>query len=219
MARLASVPSLRCFNVFRVINFVYLTRLVAVGTAILTLLLYAVVERYFPQVVTTVRPFTLASTIALVFTFMLTSRWLSRRIWRIARFFNGSLYPDLNGIWEGEVVFDDNKGRLQTRAVIRQFLLITEIDMHTETAKSLTLEATPVISAGQFKLYYTYSAKPKNPSYGSYTGSTIFDIRLIADGEENKFELSGYYYTDRATRGRTWLRQISRNTDSDVSFY
>jgi len=205
--------------VFRVIDFVVLIRLVAVGTTVLTLLLYAFIERCFPQVLTMVRPFTLAPTIALVLTFLLTSKWISRRIWKIARFFNGSLYPDLNGVWEGEIVFEDGKGRLQARAVIRQFLLNTEIDMHTETARSSTLEATPVINSGQFKLYYTYSTKPKEPGYGTYTGSTIFDIRLIADGKKKSFELSGYYYTDRATRGRTRLRQISSDTNSDVSFY
>ena len=32
---------------------------------------------------------------------------------------------------------------LQVRAVIRQSLLITQIDMHGETTKSLTLETTP----------------------------------------------------------------------------
>ena len=204
---------------FKVIDFVKLTRLVAVGTTLLTLLLYAVVERYLPQVVSSMRPFALASTIALVFTFMLTSKWISRRIWKIARFFNGSLYPDLNGVWEGEIIFDDNKGKLKARAIIRQFLLSTEVDMHTESAKSSTLEATPVVNGGQFKLYYTYSARPKKVEYGSYTGSTIFDIRRIEDNGQEKLELSGYYYTDRATRGRTWLRQVSCEADNDVSFY
>jgi hypothetical protein len=204
---------------FRVINFVYLIRWVALATTALTLVLYAAIEHYLPIVLSTVRPYTLASAISLVLTFMLTSKWISRRIWGIARFFNGSLYPDLNGIWEGEIEFGNSSGQLKTRAVIRQFLLITEIDMHTETAKSSTLEATPVINSGQLKLYYTYSAKSKNPSYGSYTGSTIFDIRLIEVDGEKQLELSGYYYTDRGTRGRTCLRQISRDANTDISFY
>lgn len=204
---------------FRVIDFVKLARMVAIGTSALTFLLYAAIERWLPQVIATISPIGLASTIALAFTFILTSKTISRRLWRIARFFNGSLYPDLNGLWEGEIIFDDHKGPLRARAVIRQFLLNTEIDMHTESAKSSTLEATPTVSGGQFKLYYTYSAKPKTPGYGSYTGSTIFDIRLVDDAGTKKLELSGYYYTDRATRGRTRLRQISSDTDSDISFY
>lgn len=203
---------------FRVIDFVLLMRWVAVGTTVLTLVIYTLVERFLPQVLMTARPFTLASVIAVLLTFLLTSKWISRRVWKIARLFNGSLYPDLNGVWEGEIELADNKGTLQARAVIRQFLLNTEIDMHTETAKSSTLEATPVIQSGQFKLYYTYSAKSKVPGYGSYTGSTIFDIRLVS-GMEDGVELSGYYYTDRGTRGRTRLRQISPDTKTDVSFY
>ena len=128
---------------FRVINFVVLIRVVAIATTILTLLVYGVIQRYFPEIVATVRPYTLAPTIALVLTFLLTSKWISRRLWWIARLFNGSLYPDLNGVWEGEIEFDDGMRRLNARAVIRQFLLNTEIDMHTETARSSTLEATP----------------------------------------------------------------------------
>jgi hypothetical protein len=203
---------------FRVIDFVVLMRLVAVGTTVLTLVIYALIERFLPQVVTIARPFALASAIALILTFLLTSKWISRRVWKIARLFNGSLYPDLNGVWEGEIEFAGNKGTLKARAVIRQFLINTEIDMHTETAKSSTLEATPVIQSGQFKLYYTYSAKPKAPGYGTYTGSTIFDIRLVP-GKMGGVELSGYYYTDRGTRGRTRLRQVSTDTKTDVSFY
>lgn len=204
---------------FRVIDFVVLIRFVAIGTTVLTLLLYAFIERCFPQILTMVRPFTLAPTIALVLTFLLTSKWISRRIWKIARICNGSLYPDLNGVWEGEILIGNGERELKARAVIWQFLLKTEIDMHTETAKSSTLEATPVINSGQFKLYYTYSAKPKEPGYGAYTGSTIFDIRLEKNGKEENFELSGYYYTDRATMGRTRLRQVRSDTNIDVSFY
>lgn len=204
---------------FRVINFIVLIRLVAVATTILAYLSYALIERYLPQVLIMVRPFTLATTIALILTFLLTSKWASRLIWKIARYFNQSLYPDLNGVWEGEIEFDEGKVKLQARAVIRQFLLNTEIDMHTETAKSLTLEATPIISSGQFKLYYTYNAKPKKPGYGIYTGSTIYDLRVIENCPKKSFELSGYYYTDRGTKGRTRLRQISNDTNADVSFY
>ena len=204
---------------FRVINFVVLIRVVAIATTILTLLVYGVIQRYFPEVVSTVRSYTLAPTITLALTFLLTSKWISRRLWWIARLFNGSLYPDLNGVWEGEIEFDDGKRRLNARAVIRQFLLNTEIDMHTEAAKSSTLEATPVISSGQFKLYYSYSAKPKEPGFGTYTGSTIFDIRLIKEEQSGQLELSGYYYTDRGTRGRTRLRQTSADPNVDVSYY
>lgn len=203
---------------FRVINFVLLIRLVAVATTVLTFVAYALVERFLPEVLAVLGPSTLAPSIALVLTFLLTSQWISRRIWKVARVFNGSLYPDLNGTWEGEIEVGANKDKLKARAVIRQFLLNTEIDMHTETAKSLTLEATPVIQGGQFKLYYTYNAKPKEPKYGAYTGSTIFDIRLLPDPKP-QFELSGYYYTDRGTLGRTRLRQVSTDTQTDVSFY
>ena len=204
---------------FRVINFAVLIRCVAIATTFLTLFLFGVVQRFFPEVISTFHPFMLGSTIAVVLTFLLTSKWSYRMIWTIPRLFNGSLFPDLNGVWEGEIVFDNGKKKLHARAVIRQFLLKTEIDMHTETAKSSTLEATPVISSGQFKLYYTFSAKPKEVGHGTYTGSTIFDIRLIKNDEKENLELSGFYYTDRMTRGRTRLTQTGRVPNVDVSYY
>ncbi len=206
---------------FRVIDFVALIRLVAIGTTLLTLFFYAIIEHQFPQFLTRVHPFTLAPSIALVLMFLLTSKWISRQIWKIARYVNGSLYPDLNGVWEGEISFENNGNdvTLPARAVIRQFLLKTEIDMYTSTAKSSTLEATPAVNSGQFKLYYIYGAKPKRAGYGTYTGSTIFDIRMVKDGAEEKYELSGYYYTDRGTMGRTRLRHVNNQKDIDVSFY
>lgn len=201
---------------FRVINFTTLIRYISIATTLFSIAAAEAIATCFDIEIPWLRVVSIAPWVAISIIFIITAKWSSRLIWRLAKRFNDSLYPDLNGIWEGEI-FTEGGQTLTARALIRQTLLQTEIDMHTETAKSLTLETTPAIEAGQFKLYYTYRANPKEPSYGAYTGSTIFDLRVIS--KEKRLELSGYYYTDRKTCGRTCLRQVKDKPDTDVSFY
>lgn len=203
---------------FRIINFTTLIRSVAVATTILTLLIYAAVERWLPQIAPSIRVFSIGPWVALILTFTITSRFTSRTIWAGAKFFSGSLYPDLNGVWVGEI--QPKAGSpIEAAAVIRQALLNTEIDLHTPTTKSLTLEATPAISAGQYKLYYTYHAKPKQIGWSAYAGSTIFDVRTVDANGKATLELSGFYYTERETQGRIRLRQVGTDSNKDVSYY
>ncbi|PDS31317.1 hypothetical protein [Rhizobium phaseoli] len=203
---------------FRIINFTTLIRSVAIATTILTLLIYAAAERWLPQIAPSIRVFSIGPWVALMLTFAITSRFTSRAIWGGARFVSGSLYPDLNGVWLGEI--QPNTGSpIEAAAVIRQALLNTEIDLHTPTTKSLTLEATPAMSAGQYKLYYTYQAKPKQIGWSAYTGSTIFDVRTVNDNGKATLELSGFYYTERETKGRIRLRQVGIDPNKDVSYY
>lgn len=203
---------------FRIINFTTLIRSVAVATTILTLLIYASVERWLPQIAPSIRVFSIGPWVALILTLALTSRFTSRKIWAGVRFFSGSLYPDLNGIWVGEI--QPEKGSpIEAAAVIRQALLNTEIDLHTPTTKSLTLEATPAMTGGQYKLYYTYQAKPKQIGWSAYAGSTIFDVRTVDANGKPTLELSGFYYTERETMGRIRLRQAGTDPNKDVSYY
>jgi hypothetical protein len=143
---------------------------------------------------------------------------VARSIWWVLSKFKKSLYPDLNGIWEGEILFESG-GKIAAKAVIRQALLTTQIDLHTETSKSFSLETTPTIEGEQFKLYYTYQTKPKNPNWSIYTGSTIFDIRAPSKVLSRPMELSGYYFTSRKTNGRISLRLKKSKIDTDVSYY
>lgn len=203
---------------FRIINFTTLIRSVAVATTILTLLISAAVERWLPQIAPSIRVFSIGPWVALILTFIITSGYTSRRIWGGARFFSGSLYPDLNGVWMGEIQ-PKSGAPIEAAAVIRQALLNTEIDLHTPTTKSLTLEATPTMSAGNYKLYYTYQAKPKQVGWSSYAGSTIFDVRKVTIDGKPTVELSGFYYTERETQGRIFLRQVGTDPHKDVSYY
>ncbi len=203
---------------FRIINFTALIRSVAIATTILTLLIYAAIERWLPQIAPSIRVFSIGPWVALILTLAITSRLTSRAIWAGARFFSGSLYPDLNGVWVGEIQ-PKTGSPIEAAAVIRQALISTEIDLHTPTTKSLTLEATPVMSAGQYKLYYTYQAKPKQIGWSAYAGSTIFDVRTVDANGTATLELSGFYYTERETLGRITLRQVGTDPNKDVSYF
>ncbi|WP_420719015.1 hypothetical protein [Vibrio navarrensis] len=156
--------------------------------------------------------------IAILLILIITSNFTARPIWKILKFFIPSLYPDLNGTWEGEIT-TENKQVIPVRVLIKQSLLETQINIHTETSKSLTLESTPIVEGGEPKLYYMYRSLPKDPNWSSYLGTTIFDVRKVEENKKSKFELSGYYYTDRKTVGRIRFRQIGKDTEKDVSFY
>ncbi|URD35803.1 hypothetical protein [Methylobacterium tardum] len=165
-----------------------------------------------------VRILSIAPYVALIIILCMTTNLIARNIWKIWSRFDSSLYPDLNGTWEGEIITDQGVS-IPARALVRQTSILTQIDLHTETSKSVTLETTPVVESGQCKLYYTYRSKPKNPDWSQYTGSTIFDVRASMEHPHRPLELSGHYFTDRRTVGRVILRQVDSKLAKDVSYY
>ena len=216
--KLVFATSTRLAKMFRVISFTYLLRYVAIVTTALSIFAYWGAERVLQSELPIVRLLSVAPWVVLIVILVITTNSTSRAIWRLLKKFNSSLYPDLNGTWEGEIVLEGGQ-KIPARAAIRQNLIEVQIDLHTETSKSLTLETTPVIEAGQFKLYYTFRSTPSNVKWQSYTGSTILDVRNAGLKAPQDLELSGYYYTDRKTCGRINLRQITNKTDVEVSYY
>lgn len=203
---------------FKVVRFDLLLKYTAIATVIISIAIYALVQTvWFPNL-DLFKVITISSAVSTFIIIALLSPFFSRKIWAAWSVFDKSLFPDLNGTWEGEIVLGNGK-TLLTRAVIRQSLLVTQIDMHGETTKSITIETTPTIEQGQKKLYYVYRSNPKNPQWSSYNGSTFFDIRKNNQDGKNRLELTGHYYTDRKTVGRIKLYQTSTDANNDVSFY
>lgn len=203
---------------FRIVSFTLLIRYIVIASTGVSVGVYVLLRSIWASDLPITRIFDIVPWVTLVIIFAVTNGSISRVIWSILRRFDSSLYPDLNGVWEGEITPVGSK-KLSARAVIRQTLMQAQIDLHTETAKSLTLETTPAVESGQFKLYYTYLSKPKNPDWRPYTGCTIFDVRAEVKEPPRPLEISGYYFTDRKTNGRIKLRQVSKRTDTDVSYY
>src|SRR5687768_4153597 len=116
----------------RIINFNWLFRGVAVATAILSITIYEIIRRNWITDLPVVKVVSIAPSVALIVVLLLTTAWSARFIWKILKVCNGSLFPDLNGTWEGEIVTENNL-TIPARASIRQSLLQTLIDLHTET--------------------------------------------------------------------------------------
>ncbi|NOX75916.1 MAG: hypothetical protein GXP17_04735 [Gammaproteobacteria bacterium] len=203
---------------FKIVKFDQLLRYTALSTVALSIAIYSLVQVFWVADFSLFKVITISSIVSTLMVVILLSPFFSRKIWALIGLFNKSLYPDLNGTWDGEITLEDGK-TLQVKAVIRQSLLATEIDLHGETTKSITLETTPTIEQGQKKLYYVYRSSPKAPGWPSYNGSTLFDIRTLENKQGKSLELSGHYYTDRKTLGRIRLRQVCTDSSKDVSFY
>lgn len=203
---------------FRIVRFDILLKYIALATVAISMGIYALAQTYWFPDISLFKVITISSIVSTILILLLLTSFVSRKIWAVLSYFDKSMFPDLNGTWEGEITLESGK-EISAKAVIRQSLLATQIDMHGETTKSITLETTPTIEQGQKKLYYVYRSTPRNPGWPSYNGSTLFDIRITGSGKETKHELSGHYYTDRKTIGRIRLIQVSNDSNNDVSFY
>jgi SMODS-associating 2TM, beta-strand rich effector domain len=203
---------------YRIIDFLSLIRYASIWTTILSICAYELAHRFWDNDLPLLKILSIAPWVSFFITKIFTTGLVSRRIWKICRWFNKSLFPDLNGTWEGEITTSEGH-QISAKAVVRQTLLQTQIDMHTATSKSLSLETTPAVESGQSKIYYVYRSIPRNLNWQPYVGTTIFDIRVVSEGDAKALELSGVYFTDRGTHGRVRLRQVTSDIYADVSFY
>lgn len=129
---------------FRIIDFKSLLRYVAVITTIISIGAYELVQSYWLNDFKIVKILSIAPWIALTLIVILTTSITARPLWKLLKIVKPSLYPDLNGTWEGEITTEKNL-KIPVRVLIKQTLLETQIIIHTETSKSLTLETTPTI--------------------------------------------------------------------------
>ncbi|HHQ2584337.1 TPA: hypothetical protein ACSPKR_001693 [Providencia rettgeri] len=203
---------------FRIIDFIKLLRFSAILTTVVSILSYQILQHYWDNELPLIRVISITPWVSFFIIILLTTASTSRLFWKVLKYFDKSLYPDLNGGWEGEITTEGGI-TIKAKATIKQSLLKTEIILHTETSKSVTLETTPSLESGQYRLYYVYRSIPRDPSRPPYTGSTIFDVRTKYVNSTSILELSGFYFTDRKTIGRVRLEQKSNDVHIDVSFY
>jgi hypothetical protein len=145
---------------------------------------------------------------------LLVSTYLWRWLWKVFPFLSDKYFPDINGIWEGKIIFHDiaeNNG-LVAKARIRQDLWSIHIDLFSTTSKSHTLVAYPTIEAGNQILYYVYHNTPQNPEYPEYKGTSL----LLIKGKTTALELSGHYFTVRGTKGRIELKRVNDDPKENI---
>ncbi|MGY8663527.1 hypothetical protein Q3C01_14315 [Bradyrhizobium sp. UFLA05-109] len=202
----------------QLIKFDLLVRGLAVSVVFVSTLIYYVLQRYFIPDYPVYKVASIASAVASLVVIAILSPILYRPAWKLLRKLGANRFQDLNGAWVGTIQ-PNTSGALEVRAVIRQSLLRTEIDLHGATVKSITLTATVLMEAGQYKLYYVYRAEPRDPDWAPYSGTTKLDLRVLANSGRYPLALSGQYYTDRDTIGTIELTQVGHDPLKDVSFY
>lgn len=107
---------------------------------------------------------------------LIFSKYFWRSVWKRVPALSRQIFPDINGIWEGKIIFyDDNQEptELEAKARIKQNLWQIHMDLQSTTSQSHTLVAYPIIEAGNPKLYYIYHNIPNNPEYPEFKGSDV----------------------------------------------
>lgn len=148
---------------------------------------------------------------------ILVSTYLWRPLWKLIPLLPSLIFPDLNGIWEGRIIFESSTGetKLKAKARIRQSLWSIHIDLYSETSKSHTLVAYPTSEAGNQVLYYVYHNTPKNPQFPEYKGTSLLTIKRGTTPSQ----LSGHYFTVRGTIGRVELKRVSDNPNGKYEMW
>jgi len=148
-----------------------------------------------------------------VLIFNLTWRWL----WRKLPLLNRAFFPDLNGVWVGELKSTwinpetgQSPGPIASRITIRQGLFDISIKQKTGESNSFSLkviaEAEP--SADRYRLWYSYSNRPKAEfAYRSadHDGIAWLEVNIGDDPDL----LEGQYFTARRTTGDLSIRRHS----------
>ena len=141
-------------------------------------------------------------------------RWFWKRIPQLSNLY----FPDLNGIWQGNIKFETNTGELralEAKVRIKQNLWSIQLDLCSETSKSSTLVAYPGEELGNKVLYYIYQNVPKNPKHNEYKGTSLLSVDITSASSR----LNGHYYTVRGTRGRIELKRISPDPNQPYELY
>lgn len=202
----------------QLIKFDFFVKGLVVTTIAISTLIYYVIQSFFLPNYPFYQVVSISSLVTVALLIIILSPACYRLGWRLLRAIGASKFQDLNGAWIG-TIHPSNGNPLQVRAVIRQSLLRTEIDLHGESVKSITLAASAIMEAGQYKLYYVYRAEPRHPAWPPYSGTTTFNLRNISTKSNSILALSGQYYTDRDTIGTIQLSQTSADPLTDVAFY
>ena len=140
-----------------------------------------------------------------------------RPIWRRYPVIGLRTFPDLNGVWHGQMLstwVDRETGEtpsaIPATFTIKQSLFAMAIGMRTGESRSRStrchLEADRV--AGVFRVRYSYDNRPKARVIDrspKHEGAAWLEFRPLEDASR----LAGQYFTDRRTTGDIELRRAS----------
>lgn len=147
---------------------------------------------------------------------------LWRPLWRRFPALGTTIFPDLNGEWDGVLKSTwvnpstgETPGPIPIKVWIRQGLFTTTVKLSTKESTSFStrclLEADP--DAGRFRIWYSYDNEPK--AEVRYRSSNHEGVAWLECDALRANELVGFYYTARKTSGDiTLLRDAAKSDPS-----
>lgn len=138
-----------------------------------------------------------------------------RRAWRRWPWLERQIFPDLNGIWVGNLVSTaqhpatgEAPNTISAAVTITQGLFSTSVKLRTDELTSYStrclLEAFP--HAGRFRIWYSYDNAPRAQlRQRSCRHEGVAWLEVDHDADQNR--LVGMYFTERGTRGDIDLRR------------
>lgn len=126
-----------------------------------------------------------------------------RQIWKWVPVLNRWLYPDLNGAWKVSIDWERSgeTGHTEATAHIRQTLTQLSMTLKSDKSESSTICCVPRKDpvSGRPLLDYLYNNEPKQGIAGDH--ERHIGAATLKVGVDNHDELTGNYFTDRATKG------------------
>ena len=148
------------------------------------------------------------------------ANYLWRPVWRCFPVIERFTFPDLNGMWKGQLItarVDPNTEisppSIPATAQITQSLFSATVRIRTSESRSYStrchFEADR--SAGVYRVWYSYDNRPKSEvSYRSVRHEGI--AWLEVDIGEDRDQLVGQYFTERRTAGDMNLRRVTSSS-------
>lgn len=87
---------------FRVVRFDLLLKYIALTTVAISMGIYTLLQAYWLPSISIFKVITISSVVSTVLILLLLASFVSRKIWAVLACFDKSMFPDLNGTWEGK---------------------------------------------------------------------------------------------------------------------
>jgi hypothetical protein len=143
---------------------------------------------------------------------------LWKPLWRKFPILQRTLFPNLNGVWDGTLVSTwvdpatgSPKPPISTTITIRQGLFTTTVSLQTgeSTSHSTRSFLEPFRDAGRFRIWYSYNNDPQAQfQHRSSPHEGVAFLEVASD--EDPDSLTGRYYTARGTTGDIVVRRVAK---------
>ncbi|GEO17873.1 Cap15 family cyclic dinucleotide receptor domain-containing protein [Microvirga aerophila] len=168
-------------------------------------------------------PFRQASFIVTIITgvLVLAANWAWPLLWRMIPALGRTLFPDLNGVWQGKLVstwVDPATGEvmppIDATITIRQTLFTTHVSLKTGESTSHSTRAflERFAETQRFRIWYSYNNDAQ--AQFQHRSSPHEGVGFLECESDDLGSLTGRYYTARKTTGDIEVSRRSSSTQS-----